>query len=277
MSTLTYKPELKVSAVIPFHSGLDYLNRTLAGLVNQSYPNELMEAVVVTDGQIPQPPKSIRERLRLRTITMPFRGFRPATSRNIGIQHATGDVIFSLDFDMICSPRTVEEHLKTFHRHPHVATIGHRNFIDASTLAVSDVLTNPESLCRLPRVRSASNTRGGYYDKRLPEFVFFKKHKYPFNCFHGCNIAYSRDDAIDVGNWNTAFDGVYGYEDVEFGFRLWENQVQLVYNQLAYGYHQENRVVSQHKRTRERHYNLTKLYSIIPKLRDYRRKLDRLW
>jgi GT2 family glycosyltransferase len=205
---------------------------------------------------------------------MPFLGYRPASSRNIGIQQARGDVILSLDFDMICHLRTVEEHLKTLHRKRRVATIGHRKFIDASSLSPSDILKNPGSLRRLPRVRSASNTGGGYYDKRLPEFALFRKHKYPFNCFHGCNVAYFRDDALDAGNWDTGFDGAYGYEDVEFGLRLWKNDVELVYNELAYGYHQENQVVSQHKKTQERHYNLEKLYGIIPKLRDYRRKLE---
>jgi len=204
---------------------------------------------------------------------MPFRRYRPATSRNIGIQHARGDVILSLDFDMICHPRTVEEHLKILHRNPRAATIGYRKFIDSSSLTPWDVLKKPESLRRLPIVRSASNTSGGYYDKRLPEFAFFRKHEYPFNCFHGCNVAYFRDDASDAGNWNTEFDGVYGYEDLEFGLRLWENDVELVYNELAFGYHQENQVVSQHKKIRERYYNLEKLYGMMPKLRDYRRKL----
>jgi len=276
MSFRTYKPELNATAVIPFHNGLDHLYRTLAGLANQSYPRDLIDAIVVTDGEIPQPPKFIRKLLRLRTITMPFRGYRPATSRNIGIQHATGDVILSLDFDMICHPQTIEEHLKIFHQNPRVATIGHRKFVDANILTPWDVLKEPETLQRLPKVRSISNTSGGYYDKRLPEFTFFRKHKYPFNCFHGCNVAYFRDDAIDAGNWNTAFDGVYGYEDLEFGLRLWENNVELVYNELAYAYHQENRVVSRHKKARDRQFNLEKLYGAIPKLRDYRRKLAML-
>ena len=274
MSIRTYKPELKVSAVIPFHNGLSYLHKTLAGLVNQTYPRDLIEAIVVADAQDPHPPKSIRKRLRLRTITMPFRGFRPATSRNIGIQNAVGDVILSLDFDMICNPRTVEEHLRILHEHQHSATIGHRKFVDATTISVNNVLKNPAALSSLPRIRSVSNTTGGFYDKRFPEFAFFRKHKYPFNCFHGCNVAYFRDDALDVGNWNTEFDGVFGYEDIEFGLRLWENNVKLNYNENAFGYHQENQVVSKDKKTRDRHHNLSKLYDRIPKLRDYREKLQ---
>ena len=233
-----------------------------------------MEAIVVTDGQLPEPPKSFRNRLRLRTFTMPFRGFRPATSRNIGIHQARGDVILSLDFDMIFHPRTVEEHLKVLHQQNHAATIGHRRFIDATSVSVRSVLKNPGLLCRLPRIRSVSNTIGGFHDKRLAEFAFFKKHKYPFNCFHGCNISYFKDDAIDVGKWNSEFDGIFGYEDIEFGYRLWENNIKLVYCEPAFGYHQENQVVSKRRKASERHHNLAKLYRIMPKLREYRRKLD---
>ena len=36
-------------------------------------------------------------------------------------------------------------------------------------------------------------------------------------------MAYWRDDALNVGLWDEDFNGNYGYEDIEFGQRLFEN------------------------------------------------------
>ena len=58
-------------------------------------------------------------------------------------------------------------------------------------------------------------------------------HPFPGNCFHGGNVAYWRDDAVDVGLWDEGFNGNYGYEDLEFGQHLFENGTRLVFENGA--------------------------------------------
>ena len=43
-------PSLPISIVIPVYNRKERLAKTLAGLVNQSYPNHLMEVIVADDG-----------------------------------------------------------------------------------------------------------------------------------------------------------------------------------------------------------------------------------
>ncbi|CAG0941769.1 Chondroitin synthase [Candidatus Brocadiaceae bacterium] len=206
-----------------------------------------------------------RSALSSRTIT---------TMRNHAIQAARHEVIVSIDCDIICPPRTIEEHLRWFHISEHVASIGARRFVDTSALLTQDILENINSALYLPTIRSISNTNTtSLTDKRLHEFAFIKQHPFPCNCFHGANVAYSRGDALAVGLWDETFNGNPNYEDIEFGQRLWQSGIFLVYTSGATVLHQENRVVSLQQKQFGGAINRQLLFSKIPGLQEFRARL----
>ena len=43
---------------------------------------------------------------------------------------------------------------------------------------------------------------------------------HPWAYVHGGNFAFRRVDALDVGGFDEAYDGCWGYEDVDFAYRL---------------------------------------------------------
>jgi hypothetical protein len=112
---------------------------------------------------------------------------------------------------------------------------------------------------------------GSHNDKRVPELKRLMIHPFPSNCFHGGNVAYWRDDALDVGLWDEDFNGNYGYEDIDFGQRLFEIRTRLIFENRATTYHQESNFISPYERHKGLSINRIKLYERYPELARFRR------
>lgn len=84
-------------------------------------------------------------------------------------------------------------------------------------------------------------------------------------------MGYWRDDAHKIGLWDETFNGNYGYEDIEFGQRLFENGTKLVFEDGATAYHQENNLVSAYERLKGLSINRMKLYRCHPALAKFRK------
>jgi len=187
-------------------------------LTRQSYPKDLFEVVIVADANHSDA-KLITDRyenhLVIKLVT-PFNlNCGPASSRNAGIQVAKGDVIVSLDSDIICPPIFLESNINWFHKSSKIATIRLRKFVRANGIRPDDIIRNFQLVNSLPDICSISNTMlGSRRDKRILELEHLGHQTFPGNCFHGGNVAYWRDDAIDVGLWDEEFNGNYGYEDI---------------------------------------------------------------
>jgi len=78
----------------------------------------------------------------------------------------------------------------------------------------------------------------------LEEFEDFYLHTMPFHCCHACNLGIRRADLKSVGGFDEDFDGYWGYEDIEFGYRMWACGAKLRYLSTSFVYHQEPMVLS---------------------------------
>lgn len=279
--TETCNHDLSASVVIPFHDGYDILARTVASLFQQTYARDRVEVIIVADANHDHA-KLITEQYKremdIKLITLSRNGFGPASSRNAGIYLARGEVIVSLDSDMICPPSFLESHMAWFHKSTKIATIGLRRFVEAGRIQPENVSRNFNLISSLPEICSISNTVvGSCKDKRIPEIKQLRIHPFPGNCFHGGNVAYWRDDALDVGLWDEDFNGNYGYEDIEFGQRLFEKGRMLVFENAATTYHQENNFVSHYERQKGLSINRKKLYERYPALAGFRKEILRIF
>jgi glycosyltransferase involved in cell wall biosynthesis len=271
------KHELYATVAIPFHEGYDILARTITSLTQQTYSKDRFEVIIVADANHADA-KSIAEQykneIEIKLLATSNNGFGAASSRNAGIGVAKGDVIVSLDCDMICPPAFLESHMGWFHKSTKIATIGLRKFVEASRIQPEHIVRDFRLISSLPEIRSISNTEiGSRRDKRIPELKRLSTHPFPSNCFHGGNVAYWRDDALNVGLWDEDFNGNYGYEDIEFGQRLFENGTKLVFENGATAYHQESDFVSSYEREKGLLINRLKLYDRYPALAGYRKDI----
>lgn len=279
LSRLISSYQKTVSVVIPHYNNLAVLEKTLASLTIQTYPLSLIEVVISDDGSdedISSLVPIFQSYLPIKVLRNSRRGHRVATMRNYGILAARNEIILSIDCDIICPPNTIEEHLKWFHISDRVATIGPRRFVDTSELTAGDIMNDIDSVLRLPDIKSISNTNpNGLSDKRMLEFQFMKQHPFPCNCFHGGNVAYKREHAMNIGLWDESFNGNPNYEDIEFGHRLWKAGVYLVYSPEARVLHQENHVVSLEQKRIGGAINRQRLFSKVPGLQEFRASLPK--
>jgi hypothetical protein len=125
-----------------------------------------------------------------------------------------------------------------FHKSAKIATIRLRKFIDDRRIRPEEIVRDFNLVSSLPEIHSISNTvMGSRKDKRIPELLQLRIHTFPSNCFHGGNVAYWRDNALDIRLWDEDFNGNYGYEDIEFGQRLFERGTGIVFENGATAYH----------------------------------------
>ena len=264
-----------ISIIIPFFSGLDILERTIASLTLQTYPKELWEAIVVEDGSqqaTSQIVKRYSSQIRIRRLRQKRDGFRLSAVRNLGISNSSSTVILILDFDCVCLPNHIWINVREFLKGHKIATFGLRKFVDLTNMDSLDISDWIEELETMPQIRSISN-QGFHIDKRYQFVKNLDDCAFPSNWFYGCNIGFLREDAMKIGLFDTEFDGNPGYEDIEFGYRLSQSGCEIVYLPEATVYHQENQVVGVKQRNRGTEANLPKLYSKVPGIRAYRQTL----
>ena len=267
--------EAAVSIVIPFYRGGSILANTLLSIARQDFPHQSLEVVIAHDGSdegISEMSREVLEDVSLRQVWIPRRGYRLSTARNAGIRCASSNTIILIDFDTVVGESFVSAHV--FHQQSdHCLTFGLRRFVDLTEISPDLIRAGAIKLNALPEVASISN-RLRPVDKRLSEVMLLPHHPFPCNLCHGCNLAFQRQLAIDVGLFDEAFNGHSNYEDIEFAYRMWKAGARIVYVSEATVYHQENNVVDYHTRRLGMSVNLPKLYDRVPGIREFRERFE---
>ena len=267
---------ITASVVIPTYNMKQIVEKTLCGLRIQTYPTHLYEVIVTDDGSNDGIEDLVNVHARFFSnfhfARQQHEGYRLASVRNNGIRLARNDVVILLDGDVLPVPELIEAHLRWFHIHDGLATIGYLKYIDASSVSPEKVLTSIDLIRALPDYPSATNW-GAKLDKRLPEFANFGNHPHPYNCFHGGNVAFRRQHALDIGLFDEDFNGHWGYEDMEFAYRLWKSGRFLIVEAAALGLHQEHPSLSIDERLRQKKVNFEKMSRKVPGFKGYRQSI----
>lgn len=271
---------LGLSIIIPSYNRIHMLRNTLAGIVVQEggFCHNI-EVIIVDNGSDISVRENIAEFFKYLDIKVIVRSvnnhFLPGTARNIGVLNSKYDNIIFLDSDCIPSKHFLNNHWSVIATHnSKVASIGHRVFIDSqkidAQLIQSSVFFNREFTI----VNSESNYMAKE-DRRLPELHVLEEHPAPYNCFHGCNICLKRNHFLEVGMFDPIFDGHWGYEDIELGYRLLNYGIKLIYTPDAFVFHQEGEGLTLGERLLGRDRNFEVACSKIKNFGYFRRDLGR--
>lgn len=124
-----WTPRVSVSVVIPAYHAARTLPYTLAALKGQSYPQDLLEVVVVDDGSAPalELPELRPTNTR---IVVPSVSWGRAHACAVGAEAADGDVIHWLDADMVPYRHHVEAQMRWHHLVDYAVVLGHKMFVD---------------------------------------------------------------------------------------------------------------------------------------------------
>jgi glycosyltransferase involved in cell wall biosynthesis len=273
-----------VSVIIPVHDAWPVLQRTITATSFDCRNAEISWEILVVDNDSSHATiEALEELVRrlhivdevrlFRRVGLEAGPFQPGGARNLGIDHARYCSLVFLDADCIPSSSLIRLYAERTAHDRGAVFLGHRVFIDAGTLDPEHIAGDRTVLDRLNPVASPSNY-GVLDDRRLPELLELDRLDRPYNCLFGCNFAL-HVDALGAHRFDPVFDGFWGYEDIELGYRLHRAGRAFHYVPEAFVYHQEACGLDPPRRAAGRLRNFTLATERIPGFLAFRQQSTR--
>jgi glycosyltransferase involved in cell wall biosynthesis/predicted SAM-dependent methyltransferase len=211
------KYPLTVSVVICTYNRSDYLQRCLNYLKDQDYLH--FEVIVVngpsTDGTI----NILSARTDIKVIQNSKRNL--SISRNLGIQHASGDIVAFIDDDALPYDNWIYEIVKRYNEVPkNVVGVGGRTFF-ANKLFFQFEAGITDSFGNAVHISEC--------DFRLSDSSYYKY-------LHGTNSSFLRKALIDVKGFDEQYD--YFLDETDLAVRLQQKDGLVVNANQAYVRHE---------------------------------------
>jgi glycosyltransferase involved in cell wall biosynthesis len=269
-----------VSVIIPCYNNAPFLSKTLAGFVGQkTNPFRKWEIILVdnnsSDCAIAETQLQYRDKLPVSLIQQPQlkHSFSLCRARNLGLRLAHGEWMVVLDADTIPNPLYLERLAELIGdtEQSFIAT-AERVFISTRDVAADHIMTNPDILKELPTVLSKSNYALPR-DRRLPVMQTLPDIEHPWDYMHGCNVVFRREDALRIGGYDEAYDGRWGFEDIDFAYRLiTDGGVVPRYGEGLHVYHQEDgdEMAYRDRTDKGSNPNWARVCTLIPGYREYK-------
>lgn len=268
-----------VSIIIPTYNRSSMLRKTLCGLIVQKGYSGRYEIVIVDNGSeedFLMKISDFKDSLNIVFLRRRLRRghFRPGSARNIGVSHAKYNLLVFLDSDCVPAEYLLHHHSRTLKSERGLVTIGHRVFVDETVLTERMILSGGYMQTEVRPVRSASNYLQ-VTDRRIPELTMLSNHPAPYNCLHGCNFGLRKEEFYKAGMFDVSFDGHWGYEDIEFGYRLFLNGARFIFLPDVFVYHLEGEGLSLSDRLEGKRRNYSLACKKIPDFDSFRISLGR--
>ncbi|MFI6599825.1 glycosyltransferase family 2 protein [Nonomuraea sp. NPDC050536] len=262
-----WSPALSVSVVVPAHGG-PQLEFTLAALAAQTYPDHLMEVLVVDDGS--EPPIALPEIRPVNTrLVRPSTGWGISNAVNAGAKAADGELIQRLDSDMVACREHIEALARWHHLTNYLVTIGMKRFVEVPPLTAENVFRAGH----LGELFDLDNARPSSTEATIAKTDGLRKSRNPYHVCTGPTFALPREVFHAVGGLDPT---VPRGEDTEFAYRLAMHGVVFIPDARAQAVHLG--LPAQH-RDRERAVRAVEphLAHRVPLRRDLRKDRGRRW
>jgi glycosyltransferase involved in cell wall biosynthesis len=211
---------MKLSLIITTYNWPEALSLVIKSINNQTI---LPDEVIIADDGSTQETKDLITRLNNSSdinIIHAWQediGYRAARSRNNGILKASGDYIVLIDGDMILHANFIQDH---------ILSAEHGFFVQGSRVLLSKEKsknTLSEKIINFSIFSNGLKNRKNLIHSKLLSKIFSNK-KNQHKGTKTCNLAFYRQDCINVNGFNNDFED-WGREDSEFVVRLMNSGV----------------------------------------------------
>jgi glycosyltransferase involved in cell wall biosynthesis len=226
-----------ISLIIPTYNRSSLLKYTMESLLQQNYNLDRIQVIVSDDGSSDDTADMLKEymnRLHITYLFQPDEGFRVASARNAGIRAAESDICLFIDAGILLDENCVARHISFHQERPHPATaIGYvygfqieEEYTREHILATAIDINDPsESINRM-------SADGRFHDVREPHYIKYgddlKQLDNPWIFFWTCHVSVPTLMLFDVGLFDVNYDGNWGIEDNDLGFRLKQAGVDFI-------------------------------------------------
>jgi peptidoglycan/xylan/chitin deacetylase (PgdA/CDA1 family)/glycosyltransferase involved in cell wall biosynthesis len=208
---------MKISVIIPTFNRRAVLEHSLTTIVNQDFPADQYEVVIVVDGSTDgtiDMLRKVRWPCALRVFEQPNRG--QSAAQNAGLRAAHGELVLFLDDDDLCPRSLVYEHVSA---HSGIEPL----------IVFGPIKIMSDSLSQLTAELVRKPTEEYYLDleKTGPQW--------PLHAYVGPNVSGPRSTFLEAGGFDEelAGDGVSILSDTDLGLRLWKTGIRFHYQASA--------------------------------------------
>ncbi|WP_245210610.1 glycosyltransferase family 2 protein [Priestia aryabhattai] len=273
-----HKHPIKVSIIMPTYNKYHQTSLSLYGLSKQTFSHAEYEVILVDDASSDNTSDILKEvdvPFKFKYIQMKQNKGRSSV-RNIGINHAEGDLLIFLDGEMLAPPSFIENHYKHHMHESNLVVTGAMHYEGVYTFIMPDynedqmahlkeLVNNDAEYRRLyenyeqtkqhsngpcPLVTKEDIDTNRFQRLSFPNRYFLNsglKHfgerlegfTLPYIAFLSGNVSVRKAQLKKSGYFDETFVG-YGAEDWELGYRLYKNGVQFVLDPSTVAYHQEH-------------------------------------
>jgi glycosyltransferase involved in cell wall biosynthesis/peptidoglycan/xylan/chitin deacetylase (PgdA/CDA1 family) len=208
---------MRFSIVIPTHQRRETVLRTVAALAHQD--REDFEVIAVVDGSTDGTADALRALDVPFALTVLEQGNRgAAAARNAGAAVARGEILLFLDDDMEAHPSLLAEH--------------DRSLREGADLVLGDLPLHPDSPYN---VLSAGV---GSWARSRRERLAANPGEIPLADLLTGQLSIAREAFERLGGFDVGFtrDGLFGGEDVDFGYRVLRAGYRAAFNPAAISY-----------------------------------------
>ncbi|MCM3770331.1 glycosyltransferase [Priestia aryabhattai] len=273
-----HKHPIKVSIIMPTYNKYHQTSLSLYGLSKQTFSHAEYEVILIDDASSDNTSDILKEvdvPFKFKYIQMKQNKGRSSV-RNIGINHAEGDLLIFLDGEMLAPPSFIENHYKHHMHESNLVVTGAMHYEGVYTFIMPDynedqmahlkeLVNNDAEYRRLyenyeqtkqhsngpcPLVTKEDIDTNRFQRLSFPNRYFLNsglKHfgerlegfTLPYIAFLSGNVSVRKAQLKKSGYFDETFVG-YGAEDWELGYRLYKNGVQFVLDPSTVAYHQEH-------------------------------------
>jgi hypothetical protein len=210
-----------VSVIVPTYNRWPMLRDTLEALAAQTYRD--FEVIVVDDGSSDGTWEELQawqrdNAGRVKLVPLHQENLKPGRARNLGLRHASGDLVLFIGDDIVPSPELVAEHL-AWHNEAGEAI---------AVLGFTDWHRDRVRVTPFLELINRDGQQFSYGHFAAGEDVFY-------TCFYTSNISLPRR-VLGDDPFHPAFTFV-DWEDVELGYRLSLRGLPIVYHPAAAARH----------------------------------------
>ncbi|MGC5012765.1 glycosyltransferase [Streptosporangium sp. DT93] len=267
-----WDPELPVSVIIPARGGQHRLDLVLAALAAQTYPDHLMEVIVVDDGS--EPPLRLPEIAPsdTRIVRAGPSGWGIAHAVNTGAALARGRILQRLDADMVVCREHIEALARWHHLAGYLVAIGAKRFVEEPVLTAAGVHEGVRA-GSLGSVLDLTGALPSSTEQTISRTDGLRASRNPYHVCTGPTVSMRRETFEAVGGLDPA---VLRGEDTEFAYRLAAHGVVFIPDMAAQAVHLG---LPAQRKDRDRAVRLVAPYLAhrVPLRRDLRKDRGRHW
>jgi peptidoglycan/xylan/chitin deacetylase (PgdA/CDA1 family)/glycosyltransferase involved in cell wall biosynthesis len=203
--------EIRVSVVIPTFNRKSLILQTLPTVLDQTFPVDRYEVVVVVDGSTDGTAEALRRiSAPVRVQILEQKNAGQAAAMNAGLRAAAGEIVLFVDDDHFCERTLLEEHAAAH--------------LDHEGLVFGPVLVDPRS----------PDTPATKWMQRVSENVLSHLAKegvsLPWFATVAPNSSARRSTLLEAGGFD---EGLARAFDIELGLRLWKKGVPFRFCAMA--------------------------------------------